>query len=123
MSPVDSERLERLRQICLALPEATEKEAWGDPTWRVRDKIFAMQKGNYEGGRPSVWVKAPEGDQAALVTSDPDTFFVPPYVGSKGWVGVHLDGPDGDWDELTELVEDSYRLIAPKRLAALLDRP
>lgn len=119
---MDPERLERLRRICLALPEAAEKEAWGDPTWRVRTKIFAMQKGNYQGGRPSVWVKAPEGDQAALVASDPDTFFVPPYVGGKGWVGVHLDGPDVDWDELAELVPDSYRLIAPKRLAALLNR-
>ncbi len=77
---VDPDRLDRLRRICLALPEAAEKEAWGDPTWRVRDRIFAMQKGNYEGGRPSVWCKAPEGDQAALVGSDPETFFVPPNV-------------------------------------------
>jgi hypothetical protein len=122
-STADPERLERVRLLCLALPEATEKEAWGDPTWRVRDKIFAMQKGNYERGRPSVWVKAPEGDQSALVASDPDRFFVPPYVGGKGWVGVHLDGAEPDWEELAELVEDSYRLIAPKRLAALLDRP
>ncbi|MDQ3570962.1 MAG: MmcQ/YjbR family DNA-binding protein, partial [Actinomycetota bacterium] len=58
--------LERLRQICLALPEASEKEAWGDPTWRVRDRIFAMQKGNFEGGRLSVWLKAAEGLQGAL---------------------------------------------------------
>ena len=50
------ERLEQLREICLALPETSEKLAWGDPTWRVRDKIFAMQKGNHEGGRPSVWL-------------------------------------------------------------------
>lgn len=115
-STVEPERLERLRRICLALPEATEKEAWGDPTWRVRDRIFAMQKGNVEGHRPSVWVKAPEGDQAALVASDPERFFVPPYVGGKGWVGVYLDRDDLDWDELAELVEESYRLIAPKRL-------
>ena len=118
---IDPERLERLRRICLALPEAHEKEAWGDPTWRVRDRIFAMQKGNFEGGRPSVWVKAPGGDQAALVGSDPDRFFVPPYVGHKGWVGVHLDGRM-DWDELAELVEESYRLIAPKRLVVQLDQ-
>jgi len=83
------ERLRRLRELCLSLPEATEKEAWGDPTWRVRDRIFAMQKGNFEGGRPSVWVKAPEGDQRALVASDPHRYFVPSYVGHKGWVGVH----------------------------------
>ena len=121
-STIEPKRLERLRRICLALPEAGEKEAWGDPTWRVRDRIFAMQKGNYEGGRPSVWVKAPEGAQAALVASDPDRFFVPPYVGAKGWVGVHLDGRTVDWGEVADLVEDSYRLIAPKRLAALLDQ-
>lgn len=104
------------------LPDATEKEAWGDPTWRVRDRIFAMQKGNVEGGRPSVWLKAPEGEQAALVGSEADVFFVPPYVGHKGWVGVWLDTPAVDWDELADLIEDSYRLIAPKRLSARLDQ-
>ncbi len=118
---VTPERLERLRQICLALPEASEKEAWGDPTWRVRDRIFAMQKGNFSGGRPSLWFKAPEGDQPALVSSDPNRFFVPPYVGNKGWVGIYLD-IQLDWDELGELIEDSYRLIAPKRLLADLGR-
>ena len=111
-------RLERLRRICLALPEATEKEAWGDPTWRVGDRIFAMQKGNFEGGRPSVWLKAAEGAQGALVGSAPHRFFVPPYVGHKGWVGVHLDGAHLDWEELADLVEESYRLVAPKRLVA-----
>ena len=121
-STLEPPRLERLRRICLALPEATEKEAWGDPTWRVGDRIFAMQKGNFEGGRPSVWLKAPEGAQGALVGSDADRFFVPPYVGGKGWVGVHLDGRV-DWGELTDLVEESYRLIAPKRLARLLQGP
>lgn len=120
---LEPNRVERLRQICLVLPEASEKEAWGDPTWRVRDRIFAMQKGNFEGGRPSVWLKAAEGAQAALVGSDPDRFFVPPYVGHKGWVGVHLDGRRVDWDELADLVEESYRLVAPKRLVARLDRP
>ena len=116
------ERLERLRQMCLALPETSEKEAWGDPTWRVRDRIFAMHKGNFEGGRPSVWFKAAHGEQAVLVGADPRRFFVPPYVGSKGWVGAYLDGARVDWDELAELVEDSYRLIAPKRLVAELDQ-
>lgn len=117
------ERLHRLRTICLGFPEAVEKETWGDPTWRVRNRIFAMQKGNYDGGRPSVWLKAPAGAQQALVGSDPARFFVPGYVGSKGWVGVYLDGVDPAWDEISELIMDSYRLIAPKRLAALLDSP
>ncbi|WP_394834679.1 MmcQ/YjbR family DNA-binding protein [Pendulispora rubella] len=112
--------VERLRTICLALPEATEKEAWGDPTWRVRDRIFVMQKGNYDGGRPSAWFKATDGAQRMLVEMKPDTFFVPPYVGHKGWVGVYLDGKKIDWKEVEALVEEAYRLIAPKRLVAKL---
>lgn len=115
------DRLERLRASCLALPEATEKETWGDPTWRVRDRIFVMQKGNYQGGRPSVWLKAPDGAHEVLLGADHGRFFVPPYVGHKGWIGVCLDGPAVDWDELTDLIEDSYRLVAPKRLVAQLD--
>lgn len=108
---------DRLRAICLALPEAEEKEAWGDPTYRVRDKIFAMEKRG--DGRLSVWCKAPEGSQAVLVGADPDRFFVPPYVGHKGWIGMRLDaGPD--WDEVATVVRRSYRLIAPRRLASLV---
>jgi predicted DNA-binding protein (MmcQ/YjbR family) len=108
----------RLRRICLALPEAAEKEAWGDPTFRVRDRIFAMVKRG--DGRISVWRKAPPGSQAVLVDADPTRFFVPPYVGSKGWVGMRLDQAP-DWAEVTLLVRRSYGLIAPKRLAALAD--
>ena len=89
---ISPDRLSRLRELCLSLPEAVEKETWGDPTWRVRDRIFAMQKGNYEGGRPSLWCKAPDGAQEALVGSGAGRIFVPPYVGHKGWVGVYLDG-------------------------------
>lgn len=110
------ERLERLRKVCLALPEATEKEAWGDPTWRVRDRIFAMQKGNFEGGRPSLWLKGAEGAQGLLVEADSQCFFVPPYVGAKGWVGIYLDTSRVDWSMLSELIQESYALIAPKRL-------
>ena len=112
--------LERLRAICLALPEAVEREAWGDPTFRVRDKIFAMEKRG--DGRISVWCKAPPGSQAVLVGADPARFFVPPYVGHKGWVGMRLDDAP-DWNEVALLVRRSYRLIAPKRLAALVEGP
>lgn len=115
---VRPDRLQRLRSVCLSLPEAAEKEAWGDPTWRVRNKIFAMQKGNHEGGRPSLWLKAPDGAQAALVEGRPQSFFVPPYVGHKGWVGVYLDTRNVDWPLLESLIEESYRLIAPRRLVA-----
>lgn len=108
---------QRLRDICLALPEAAEKEAWGDPTWRVRDKIFAMEKS--ADGRPAVWVKAPPGSQAVLIGADPDRFFAPPYVGPKGWVGMYVDRKP-DWDEVATIIRRSYSLIAPKRLAAAL---
>ncbi len=77
------------RDLALSLPEATEKETWGHPTFRVRDKIFAMLKSG--DGRPSLWCKAPPGSQEVLVGADPDTFFVPPYVGHKGWVGMRLE--------------------------------
>ena len=104
----------RLRAICLALPEAGEKEAWGDPTFRVRGRIFAMEKRG--DGRISLWCKAPPGSQEILVGADPRRFFVPPYVGRKGWIGLRLDD-DPDWDEVAVVVKRSYRLIAPKRLA------
>ena len=107
--------IDRLRKICLALPEAEEKEAWGDPTFRVRDKIFAMEKRG--DGRVSVWCKAPPGSQMVLVGADPERFFVPPYVGPKGWVGMRLD-THPDWEEVAKFVRRSYLLIAPKRLAA-----
>jgi predicted DNA-binding protein (MmcQ/YjbR family) len=106
----------RLRKICLALPEAEERETWGDPTYRVRDKIFAMEKRG--DGRISVWCKAPDGSQEVLVGADPERFFVPPYVGPKGWVGIRLGGKP-DWREVEAIVVRSYRLIAPKKLAAL----
>jgi predicted DNA-binding protein (MmcQ/YjbR family) len=108
---------DRLRAICLALPEAVEQQAWGDPTFRVRQKIFAMEKRG--DGRISVWCKAPPGSQMVLVGADPARFFVPPYVGHKGWIGMRLDQRP-DWGEVAEVVRRSYRLVAPRRLAALV---
>ena len=105
---------DRLRAICLSLPETAELEAWGDPTFRVRGKIFAMVKRG--DGRESLWCKAPPGSQAILVEADPGRFFVPPYVGHKGWVGMRIDeGPD--WTEVEHLVRRSYGLTAPRKLA------
>lgn len=106
--------LTKLRKLCLAQPDAEEKTAWGDPTWRVNDKIFAMQKGNYQGGRPSLWFKAVDGAQSTLVASDAETFFVPPYVGGKGWVGAYLDVPI-NWAMLAALIAESHQLITAKR--------
>jgi hypothetical protein len=110
--------IERLRKLCLDLPEATEQETWEAPTFRVRAKIFAML--HQVESRPSVWCKAPKGIQGALVSADPKRYFVPPYVGHNGWVGIRLD-TSIDWDELEDLIVDSYRMTAPKRVAALLD--
>jgi hypothetical protein len=110
--------LDRLRMICLALPEAVEKEAWGEPTFRVRDRIFVIAKGN--DTPVSLWCKAPPGSQQVLVGADPQRFFVPPYVGHKGWVGMRL-GDGADWDEVEKLTKRSYRLTAPKRLAAMVE--
>ncbi len=110
----------RLREICLAFPEATEQVFGGHttPTWRVRNKIFAMFETG-DGGQ-SVWCKAPAGAQQILVGSDPKTFFAPPYVGPKGWVGVRL-GAKIDWEHVADLIADSYRMTAPKRLSASMD--
>lgn len=110
--------LERLREICLALPEATEQETWGHPTFRVRDKIFAGY--GEEEGRQTLTCKAPSGAQEVLVANDPERFFRPAYVGHRGWVGVRLNPPI-DWGQIADLVEESYRMTAPKRLAARLD--
>ena len=104
----------RLRKICLALPEAIEKETWEIPTFRVREKIFAMA---HDPG--TVWCKAPPGVQAILIGAAPERFFAPPYVGHRGWIGFHLDS-GSDWDEVAALIRRSYRMTAPKRLAALV---
>jgi hypothetical protein len=105
------------------LPEAHEQEAWGEPTFRVRNKLFAMyaSAGNHHGaGRPAVWIKAVSENQSLMVKHSPKRFFVPPYVGPSGWIGVWLDGAP-DWKEIGELLEDGYRRTAPKRMLAALD--
>jgi hypothetical protein len=113
--PPRQNQLERLRTICFALPQVTEKVTWETPTFRVREKIFAMfVDGDHGDDRVALWCKAPAGAQEVLVGAAPERFFVPPYVGHKGWIGVRL-GVDVDWDEVAGLVEDSYRMTAPKR--------
>jgi hypothetical protein len=114
--------LERVRKICLALPEATERLSHGSPTFFIRDKTtFVMFLNDHHGdGRLAVWVAAPPGVQEELVELEPDRFFRPPYVGHRGWLGVRLD-VDVDWDEVEGIVEDAYRTVAPKTLVKLLD--
>jgi hypothetical protein len=111
------ERFARLRAVCLALPEASEKETWGDATFRVRDKIFAMGRGGTEIN--ATWCKARPGVQEMLVSADPARFFVPAYVGHHGWIGVNLNAGT-DWEELEDLIAESYRMTAPKRLLVQL---
>jgi predicted DNA-binding protein (MmcQ/YjbR family) len=121
--PVPPRPITRLRKLCLALPEAHEVEAWGEPTFRVKNRMFAMfaAAGNHHGaGRPAAWIKAAPGEQQLLVRAAADRYFVPPYVGPSGWVGAWLDDA-ADWNEVGDLLRDGYRLVAPRKLKARLD--
>ncbi|HET6701720.1 MAG TPA: MmcQ/YjbR family DNA-binding protein [Gemmatimonadaceae bacterium] len=114
--------LTKLRKMCLALPEAHEVEAWGAPTFRVRNKIFAMYADastHHGDGRHAAWCKSLHVNQELLIRSAPDRYFSPPYVGPSGWVGVYLDKAC-DWDGLADILREAYRLAAPKKLAAAL---
>ncbi len=113
--------LPRLRALCTALPEVTEKLSHGEPTWFVR-KVFVTYADHHHDDRLGFWCAAPPGTQEALVAERPEHFFRPPYVGARGWLGVYLDRPDVDWDEIAEIVTDAYREIAPRRLVAQLDQ-
>src|SRR5262245_23180045 len=111
--------LARLRAICMALPEAGEKLSHGEPTWFAgKGKVFAMLDDHHHGApHLSVWLPAGLGAQEALIESDPDRYFRPPYVGSSGWVGVVLDTKP-DWKQVAWLVEQAYRQVAHPRLVA-----
>ncbi|MFC0545276.1 MmcQ/YjbR family DNA-binding protein [Kutzneria chonburiensis] len=113
--------LPRLRRLCLALPETTERLSHGEPTWFVRDKkTFVMYADHHHDDRLGFWCAAAPGVQAELVAADPARFYRPPYVGHRGWLGVYLDVPQ-DWSELAEIVTDAYRAVAPKSLVKQLD--
>jgi len=112
--------IDRLRAICLALPETTEKIAWGEPTFRVRGKLFAQLDNHHHGAdHVAVWLPMPLGAQEALVYMDPIRYFVPPYVGGRGWVGVRIDQRP-NWKTIGDLVHEAYCTVAPVRLAASL---
>lgn len=115
------EALDRLRRICLSMPEATERNSHGEPAWFVGGRRqFACFADHHHDDKLAFWCAAPVGQQDELVGSQPGRYFVPPYVGGRGWLGVRLDVPV-DWDEIAELVQDAYRMIAPRRLVAILD--
>lgn len=113
--------LEALRRLCLALPETTERLSHGEPAWFVRGKkSFVTYADHHHGDRLGFWCAAPPGAQEALVGTEPERFYRPPYVGHRGWLGVFLDVPV-DWDEIAEIVTDAYRMVAPASLVARLD--
>lgn len=118
-----SDPIVRLRQICLGLPEATEVQSWGAPTFRVKGKIFAMYSasGNHhhEAGRPGVWILSIHVEQDLVVRARPDRYFKPPYVGPSGWIGAYLD-KNPPWAEIEELIRDAWRRRAPKKIVALI---
>lgn len=109
--------LSRIRKICLAFPDAHEVQAWGEPTFRVNNKLFAMYASpgtHHTQGHAAVWVKSTPVNQQFMVSDKPKRYFMPPYVGTSGWVGVRLDGRV-NWKELADVLRDAYELTAPKR--------
>jgi hypothetical protein len=121
--PLADDLVARLRSICTALPEVTERLSHGTPTWFVRDRQVFVQlwaTGHHGDDFPHLWCAAPPGAQEELVAAEPDRFFRPPYVGGRGWVGVRLD-VDVDWEEITGVCEEAYRVVAPRTLVRRLD--
>jgi hypothetical protein len=111
--PENERTFARLKKICLALPDAVESVNHARPCFTVREKTFAMFLDDHHGdGRVALWCKAPPGAQGMIVESDPERYFVPPYVGSKGWVGARLDRKP-DWQAIAALVGESYAMTAP----------
>jgi hypothetical protein len=114
--------LARVRRLCLGLPEATERPSHGAPSFFIRDKkTFVMYMDDHHGDdRLALWCAAAPGAQDMLVDTDPRQYFVPAYVGHRGWVGVRLD-LDPDWDAVADIIEEAYRAVAPRRLLDQLD--
>lgn len=123
--PVPPSVLTRLRKACLALPEAHEVEAWGSPTFRVKNKLFAMfasRSDHHGAGRDGAWIKCTPTNQHLLISTWPARYFKPPYVGPSGWIGVYLDAST-DWEGLRELLRDGYVAVAPAKLRKALQEP
>ena len=121
MNTMAASPLTRLRKIIESLPETSEKLSHGSPTWWGGKKTFAIyHNGNYDEGRRAVWIKAPDGAQEDLIASDPDRFYRPKYLGPSGWVAMRLEGKV-DWAEVRFLLEQGWRMVAPKRAIKELD--
>jgi hypothetical protein len=120
MRRVDLEQ--RVRSICLALPGATERISHGAPAFFAGKQFLMLwPDGHHDHHFPHLWCAAPPGVQDELVSTEPDRFFRPPYVGGRGWVGVRLDG-EVDWDEVSGVCEEAFRSVAPKKSIAALDQ-
>jgi hypothetical protein len=118
IDPEERDRaLERIREICLGLPKTSERLSHGAPTFFVREKkAFLMVLTDHHGdGRFAIWCAAGDGMQRMLVGAEPERFFVPPYVGYRGWLGFRLDR-GLDWDEIAGIAEDAYAEVAPAKL-------
>lgn len=114
---MDEKQLERVRRICATLPEKTERLSHGEPTFFVRKRVFAMFANNHHGdGRIAVWLPAPPGIQEMLISSAPETYFKPPYVGVRGWIGIVLDNIS--YEDLAFHIRDGWWLVAPLKLQA-----
>ena len=112
--------LGRVRKIALALPEASERLSHGEPAWFVGTKLFATWEDHHHGDPiVGLLVKGAEGQQGVLVAAEPQRYYRPKYVGHKGWIGVNMEA-DVDWRLVAELLRDSWRMTAPKKLAAQL---
>lgn len=113
--------LEKVRASCTSFPEVEERVSHGEPAWFVAGgKMFVTYADHHHDDRVAIWCGAPPGVQETLVSADPESFFRPPYVGHRGWIGIYLDVPV-NWDEVAELIEGGYRMVAPSRLVATLD--
>ena len=114
---MSEKQLARVRRICSGLPETTERLSHGEPTFFVKQKVFVMFADNHHNdGHIAVWVPVPSGFQTALIETDPGTYFKPPYVGTRGWIGIELDRISDQ--DLTFHIQTAWELIAPKRLVS-----
>lgn len=118
---MSEDQLSRVRRICLELPEAFEQTAWGEPTFRIRKRLFAMYASaetHHGSGRDALWVNAPLGMQEYLTAVEPLKYFVPPYVGVKGWIGIVL--AQASDEEIHQHALQSFSMVAPDKLLPLL---
>ncbi len=122
MAKAPTDPLAKIREICLALPESSERLSHGSPSFFIKEKkVFTMfHDDHHDSGRIDIWCPAPAGVQAQMIEAEPERFFSPPYVGGRGWLGVNLD-VEPDWEEVAGIIEEAFRHVAPKTVLKQLD--